>query len=171
MLGLKLIHVNKRGHWGMGYWANFLRALIFFRVVEIDATYWIPRLYLTGVAAAQLRWHLSNMKVIWKNLKGTFAISKVVPADKLTNGALVLPTLDRIKSIFVQNKMCYVRCSTLHEVYTDIFTVVKPYFANPCNSFTYIPSGKVLALKQPDTLKQQLPTTYFRPVCVLFVIL
>ena len=39
---------------GWGYEANFLCSIIFS----------ISRLYLTGVAAAQLRWHLSNMNVI-----------------------------------------------------------------------------------------------------------
>ena len=28
-------------------------------------TYWISHSYLTGVTAAELRWHLSNMNVIW----------------------------------------------------------------------------------------------------------
>ena len=32
--------------------------------VKTNVSYWISRLYLAGVAAAQLRWHLSNMNVI-----------------------------------------------------------------------------------------------------------
>ena len=36
----------------------------FFSIIKTHLSYWIPRLYLTGVAAAQLRWHLSNIKVI-----------------------------------------------------------------------------------------------------------
>ena len=33
-------------------------------IVKTNASYWISRLYLIGVAAAQLRWHLSNMNMI-----------------------------------------------------------------------------------------------------------
>ena len=33
-------------------------------IVKTNVSYWISRLYLAGVAAAQLRWHLSNMNVI-----------------------------------------------------------------------------------------------------------
>ena len=36
----------------------------FFTIVKTLVTYWISCSYLTGVAAAQLRWHLSNMNVI-----------------------------------------------------------------------------------------------------------
>ena len=36
----------------------------FLSIVNTHVSYWISRLYLTGVAAAQLRWHLSNMNVI-----------------------------------------------------------------------------------------------------------
>ena len=37
---------------------------IFFRIIKTHLPYWISRLYLTGVSAAELRWHLSNMNVI-----------------------------------------------------------------------------------------------------------
>ena len=33
-------------------------------IVKTNVSYWISRSYLAGVAAAQLRWHLSNMNVI-----------------------------------------------------------------------------------------------------------
>ena len=36
----------------------------FFSIVKTNVSYWISRLYLAGVAAAQLRWHLSNVNVI-----------------------------------------------------------------------------------------------------------
>ena len=36
----------------------------FFSITKTHVSYWISRLYLTGVAAAQLRWHLSNINVI-----------------------------------------------------------------------------------------------------------
>ena len=36
----------------------------FFSIVRTHVRYWILRLYLTGIAAAQLRWYLSNMNVI-----------------------------------------------------------------------------------------------------------
>ena len=35
-----------------------------FSFVKIHVSYWTSRLYFTGVAAAQLRWHLSNINVI-----------------------------------------------------------------------------------------------------------
>ena len=52
--------------WGGGYKANFLRSVVFyfFSIITTQVIYWISRLYLTGVAAAQLRWHLSNINVI-----------------------------------------------------------------------------------------------------------
>ena len=40
---------------------------IFSVIVKTDVSYWISRLYLAGVAAAQLRWHLSNTNVILGN--------------------------------------------------------------------------------------------------------
>ena len=33
-------------------------------IVKTNVSYWIPRLYLAGVAPAQLRWHLTKMNVI-----------------------------------------------------------------------------------------------------------
>ena len=36
----------------------------FFSIVKTHFRYWISCLYLTGIAAAQLRWYLSNMNVI-----------------------------------------------------------------------------------------------------------
>ena len=38
-----------------------------FTIVKIFVTYCISRSYLTGVPAAQLRWHSSNMKVIQRS--------------------------------------------------------------------------------------------------------
>ena len=38
----------------------------FFSTLKTNVGYWISRLYLADVAAAQLRWHLSNMNVIRK---------------------------------------------------------------------------------------------------------
>ena len=35
-----------------------------FSIVKTHVSYWASRLYLTGVAAAKLRWHLSNINVI-----------------------------------------------------------------------------------------------------------
>ena len=35
-----------------------------FNIVKTHVRYWISRLYLTGDAAAQLRWHMSNINVI-----------------------------------------------------------------------------------------------------------
>ena len=39
---------------------------LFFSIVKTNVSYWISGLYLAGVTAAQLRWHLSNMNVIRK---------------------------------------------------------------------------------------------------------
>ena len=36
----------------------------FFSVIKTHVIYWRPRLFFTGVTAAQLRWHLSNINVI-----------------------------------------------------------------------------------------------------------
>ena len=36
----------------------------FFSIIKTHVSYWISRLYLTGDAAAQLRWHMSNINVI-----------------------------------------------------------------------------------------------------------
>ena len=36
----------------------------FFTIVKTLVTYWTSCSYLTGVAAAQLRWHMSNMNVM-----------------------------------------------------------------------------------------------------------
>ena len=38
----------------------------FFSIANIYISYWISCSYLTGVTAAQLRWHLTNMKVVQK---------------------------------------------------------------------------------------------------------
>ena len=85
MPGLKLNHVSKRGHmWPIfpyppGWVTKPISSVPlfseFFNTVKTHVSYWISRLYLTCVAAVQLRWHLSNMNVIWKNLTGTFAKS------------------------------------------------------------------------------------------------
>ena len=64
----------------------------FFSIVETCVSYWISYLYLTGVAAAQLQWHLSNINVIQIGLRSTFARSKILLMEKLNNGALVTPT-------------------------------------------------------------------------------
>ena len=64
----------------------------FFRIVETQANYWISHLYLTGVAAAQLWRHLSNMNVIKKNITDTFARSEILLTEKLMHRALVTPT-------------------------------------------------------------------------------
>ena len=52
---------------GWGLLTNFLRSAIsdFFSIVKTYVTFQISRLYLTGVTAAELRWHLSNINVIW----------------------------------------------------------------------------------------------------------
>ena len=40
-------------------------------------------------------WQVSPQLGDWKNLRGTFARSKIFLAEKLTNGTLVTPTPDR----------------------------------------------------------------------------
>ena len=49
---------------GWGLLRQFPPFREFFSIVKTNVSYWISRLYLAGVAAAQLRWHLSNMNVI-----------------------------------------------------------------------------------------------------------
>ena len=63
----------------------------FFIIVETLVTYWIACSYLTGVPAAQLRGHLSNMNV----MQIIFARSKILLTEKLMNGALVTPSPDQ----------------------------------------------------------------------------
>ena len=55
--------------------------------------YWISYSYLTGVTAAQLQWHLSNMNENDHShiLTDTFARLKI--SEKLPNEALEIPTL------------------------------------------------------------------------------
>ena len=51
--------------WGGGYLANILHSVIFafFNIAKTHISCWISHLYLTGVAAVQLRWHLSIVNV------------------------------------------------------------------------------------------------------------
>ena len=69
------------------YFQNFSR-------LSKHVSYWISCLYLTSVAAALLRWHLSSINWIKKNLRGTFVRSKILITEKLMNRALVTPTPD-----------------------------------------------------------------------------
>ena len=57
-----------------------------------QVSYWISHLYLTDVAAAQLRWHLPNMNVIQKNSKRYWREIKNFAWGKITNGVSVTPT-------------------------------------------------------------------------------
>ena len=63
-------------------------------VTKPNVSYWISRLYLAGVAAAQLRCAMTPVKYECDsgNLTGTFARSKILLTEKLANGALVTPT-------------------------------------------------------------------------------
>ena len=51
---------------GWGYYMPIISVLLFSQSssVKILFTYWISCLYLATVSAAELRWHLSNMKAI-----------------------------------------------------------------------------------------------------------
>ena len=64
----------------------------FFNIAKTHISYWISRLYLTGVVAAQLRRHLSNMNVIKKSNR-YFCKIDILLTEKLTNGAFVTPPL------------------------------------------------------------------------------
>ena len=68
-------------HLGGGYYSVPLISQ-FFSIVKTMVTYWITRSYLTGVTAAELRWHLPNMKVI-NRMKRLF-----LQIQKLTNAEL-----------------------------------------------------------------------------------
>ena len=62
----------------------------FSSLYKTPVSYWISRLYFMGVAAAQLRWHLPNINDS-KKLICTFAISKMLLTEKLTNGTFISP--------------------------------------------------------------------------------
>ena len=64
----------------------------FFTMIKTLATCLIPHSYLTGVTAAELRRHLTNMNRDWKYVTYIFAIPEFSVTEKLTNGALVTPT-------------------------------------------------------------------------------
>ena len=53
----------------------------FFNIVKTRVSYWISRLYLTGVTTAELRWHLSNINVIKKSKRYFCNIENVAYAE------------------------------------------------------------------------------------------
>ena len=57
----------------------------FFSVIKTHVTYWISRLYSTG-AVAPVKYKCDS-----NNLRGTFARTKILLTEKITNGALVTP--------------------------------------------------------------------------------
>ena len=59
------LHWNRTLGWGLLSQFLPLRCFSeFFSIVKIHVSYWISHLYLTGVTAAELRWHLPNINVI-----------------------------------------------------------------------------------------------------------
>ena len=50
--------------WGLLSQFPQCRYYFFFSILKTHVSYWISPLYFTGVTAAELRWHLSNMNVI-----------------------------------------------------------------------------------------------------------
>ena len=91
--------------WGLpSQFLPFRYFLNFFSIVKTHVSYWISRSYLTGVAADQLRgWGWGGggggapvkCKRDSKNVRGIYARSKILLAEKLTNGALVTPPSDQ----------------------------------------------------------------------------
>ena len=67
--------------------SSFLLISLFFSIVKTQVKYWISRLYLTGIAAAQLRTCMSNMDVI----QGSWQVLLQERKICLPNGALVTP--------------------------------------------------------------------------------
>ena len=85
--GTGLIDLDHPG-WRMGVTKAISFVPLFFPIfviIEALVCYWISRLYLTGVATAQLRWHQSNIKVIQRT--GIFAKSKAASTEKLMKEA------------------------------------------------------------------------------------
>ena len=77
----------------------------FFIIVKTYFKCWISRLYLTSVAAAQLRRHLLNIECDSRNLTCTFTWSKILLTEKLTHGALVTPTPDPLWLYYKKSKI------------------------------------------------------------------
>ena len=78
-------------------------------IVKTSVSYWISRLYLAGVAAAQLRRHCAAATPVKYecdsgNLTGNFARSKILLTEKLANGALVTPTPDETMAYTAQQQ-------------------------------------------------------------------
>ena len=69
---------NAKWNWRSGVTKPIPSFLLFsqsFSTVETHISYWISHLYLTGVTAAQLQWHLSNINMIQR-------FEQVVPQDR-----------------------------------------------------------------------------------------
>ena len=86
---------------GGGYLANFLRSVIFLIFQYYQNTRYLlqikfiyDRCRRSSAAGAPVKYTCDS-----KNLKGTFAISKILLVEKLTNEALVTPTPDQSNKI------------------------------------------------------------------------
>ena len=63
----ELVHTMATDGLGWGLLSQFFSILLFSTfsvIVKTNVSCWISHSYLAGFAAAQLRWHLSNMNVI-----------------------------------------------------------------------------------------------------------
>ena len=98
---------HKLGTWVGDYWTNFSVLLISLlcRVIKPLVTSMISCSYLTGVTAAELQRHLTNMNVIWCN----YPIPLLY--QHFPNGDFATPTLD-FKSI-VMSKCLHVNISRI----------------------------------------------------------
>ena len=83
---------------GWVYKANFFHSVIFpiVTIIETQFSWWRSHLCLTGVTAAQLQLHLSNMNVI-KESNRYFCKLKILLTEKLTKRALIASHLCHLK--------------------------------------------------------------------------
>ena len=80
--------------WGGGYLANFLRS-VFFRIFQyhqntrylLNIAFIFDRCRRSSAAVAPVKYKFDS-----NNVRGTFARTKILLTEKLTNGALVTPT-------------------------------------------------------------------------------
>ena len=82
--------------WGLRQYPLFRYFPQIFSIVKTHVCYWISRLYLAGVTAAQLKYKCDS-----NDSRGIFAGSKILLTEKLTNRALVTPAPEELFYIFI----------------------------------------------------------------------
>ena len=106
---------------GGGHLTNFLQYVTqWFGTIKALAFYWIARSYLTGVTAAMLRWHMSNMDVrytlLYPDLR--WAMTQLKRHSKTFDSIRLIPIYDVIigsenglapDEIMIQSSQAYIR--------------------------------------------------------------